>query len=112
MEVNNKTSIYEINKYISQKPPNTQNTAEAGNKASNKEKTENTVQTDPDTIVNLSQASKEAQLIKETISYEPDVREAIVAQFKERIESGNYKINHEAVAGRLVEYYVDELFNS
>ena len=111
MEVNDKTPIYEINKYVPQKA-STSNATGAGKQASNKEKTEKAAQTDPDTIVNLSQSSKEAQLIKETISYEPDVREAIVTQFKERIESGNYKINHEAVAGKIVGSYVDELLNS
>jgi len=109
MEVNDKTSIHEISKFVPQKAANA---VEAGNQASNKEETEKAPQTEPDTIVNLSQASKEAQLIQETISYEPDVREAVVAQFKERIESGNYKINHEEVAGKVVGYYVDELLNS
>ena len=111
MEVHNKTSIYDISKYTPQKASNG-NAVEAGSRAAGKEKSKNPAQTDPDAIVNLSQASKEAQLMEETISYEPEVREAVVAQFKERIESGNYKINHEAVAGRVVGYYVDELLNS
>jgi len=59
--------------------------------------------------VNLSQASKEAQKIKEIIASEPDVREDKVADLKERIESGRYTIDHAKVADKLVNELIDEL---
>ena len=64
---------------------------------------------DQDAVVHLSQTSKEAQLIREVISTEPDVREEKVTELKEKIESGRYEINHEAVANKLVDSFLDEI---
>jgi len=62
-----------------------------------------------DTIVHLSPALKEARMIKEIISSEPDIREDKIADLKERIESGRYQIDHDAVADKLVNHFLDEI---
>jgi len=63
-----------------------------------------------DTIVNLSQASKEAQLTKEIIASQPDIREEKVASIKEKIEAGSYNIDYKAVADKLVDASIEEIF--
>jgi len=62
-----------------------------------------------DTIVHLSTAIKEAQLIKAVISSEPDIREDKVLELKQRIESDKYRIDHEAAADKLVDAFIDEI---
>ena len=59
--------------------------------------------TQQDVIVNFSKASKEVQLAKEVLSSQPDIREERVAEIKAKIKSGTYKIDHEAVASKLVD---------
>jgi len=61
-------------------------------------------------VVQFSKASKEAQLINDVISSEPDVRQDKVADLKAKIESGEYRINHRSVADKLVSDAIDELF--
>jgi negative regulator of flagellin synthesis FlgM len=105
MKIDDKIS-YEINKYLPNSPPNaTEKIDEKG--VSNEQKVEGSA--DQDAIVNLSQASKEAQKIKEILASEPDVREDKVADLKERIESGRYTIDHAKVADKLVNELIDEL---
>ncbi len=109
MKIDDKILNYEISKYLPKSTPNA--TEKIGEKQlSEKQKVEGTERSDQDTIVNLSQASKEAQKIREIISSEPDVREDKVSDLKERIESGKYEIDHKAVADRLVSELIDELF--
>lgn len=109
-EINNNAPIHEITNQI---PQNVKNAGPAENQAYNKEKTgetsPNTAQNATDTVT----LSKESQIIKETISYKPDVREAMVAQYKERIESGAYQIDPQAVAGKIVDQSImEDLLNS
>ena len=106
MKIDDKIINYEINKYLPQSPPNAaEKIDEKG--VSKEQKAEGS--SDQDTIVNLSQASKEAQKIEEIIASEPDVREDKVADLKERIESGRYTIDHAKVADKLVNELIDEL---
>jgi negative regulator of flagellin synthesis FlgM len=56
-----------------------------------------------DVIVNFSKTSKEVHLAKEVIASQPDVREEKVAEIKDKIQSRTYKINHGAVASKLVD---------
>jgi len=106
MKIDDKIINYEINKYLPKSPPNApEKVNEKG--ISDQQKVEGSA--DQDTIVNLSQASKEAQKIKEIIASEPDVREDKVADLKERIESGRYTIDHAKVADKLVDELIDEL---
>ena len=106
MKIDDKMINYEINKYLPNSSPNaTEKVDEKG--VSDEQKVEGSA--DQDAIVNLSQASKEAQKIKEIIASEPDVREDKVADLKERIESGRYTIDHAKVADKLVNELIDEL---
>jgi len=61
-------------------------------------------------LVNFSRESKEAKLIQDVISDEPDVRHDKIAEIKAKIESDNYRINHDAVADNIVDEAIDELF--
>ena len=107
MKIDDKIINYEINKYLPKSPPNA---AEKVNEKAVSDEQKVGGSADQDTIVNLSQASKEAQKIKEIIASELDVREDKVADLKERIESGRYTIDHTKVADKLVDELIDELF--
>jgi len=106
MKIDDKIINYEINKYLPKSPPNAaEKVDEKG--ISDEQRVEGSA--DQDAIVNLSQASKEAQKIREIIASEPDVREDKVADLRERIESGKYTIDHAKVADKLVDELIDEL---
>lgn len=64
---------------------------------------------DEDAVVHLSRASQEAQAIKKFLASLPDVRGDVVAGIREKIEAGTYKINHEAVADKMVDAYMNDL---
>lgn len=108
MEINNKIVNYEISKHLSQ---STQKAAEQiGIKQPVDDK--NVAGADrsaQDAIVNLSPALKEAQVVKEIVASEPDVRAEKVAELKAKIESGEYKIDHQAVANIMVDSFLDEI---
>ena len=106
MKIDDKIINYEINKYLPKSPPNAaEKVDEKG--VSDEQKVEGSA--DQDTIVSLSQASKEARKIREIIASEPDVREDKVADLKSKIESGRYSIDHAEVADKLVNELIDEL---
>lgn len=109
MNINDKMVSCEISKQI---PQSTKGAAEQVEKqqSAGEQKVERTDQSGPDTIVNLSPALKEAQAIKKIVESEPDIREDKVAKMKARIESGNYTIDHQAVADKLVDSFLDEIF--
>ena len=66
-----------------------------------------------DTIVHLSdtsrEATREAQRIKDIIAAAPDVREDRVAELKAKIDSGNYRMDADAVADKLVDAFFEDL---
>ncbi len=106
MKINNKIANYEISQYITKPAPNINEGQQLQNGQKNKEiKPES-----QDTIVNISQASKELRLANETIASAPDVREDKVAEIRDKIESGNYRIDNNAVADKMVGSFIDELF--
>ena len=109
MKIDDKIISYEIDKYIPKSPPNGTEKVE-GKQLSEEKKAEGKERLDQDIVVHLSQASKEAQLIKEIISSEPEVREDRVSALKESINSGKYKIDNEAVADKLVDAFIDDIF--
>ncbi|MBU0986975.1 MAG: flagellar biosynthesis anti-sigma factor FlgM [Proteobacteria bacterium] len=109
MKINDKIINYEISKHLSQSAqPATE--AQGEKQLSENKKVSATDQSGQDAIVNLSPALKEAQIIKEVIASEPDVREEKVAQLKQQIESGRYQVDHMAVADKLVDSFLDEIF--
>jgi negative regulator of flagellin synthesis FlgM len=62
-----------------------------------------------DVIVNFSETSKEVRLAKEVLSSQPDIREEKVAEIKAKIKAGTYRIDHEAVASKLVDDILKEI---
>lgn len=62
-----------------------------------------------DTIVHLSRTSKEVRLAEKIISTEPVVREDKVSVLRAKIESGEYKIDNEAIADKLVDDALEEI---
>ena len=109
MKIDNRIIHYEISKQLPKRPENEIEGME-GKQTSSEPKVEEKNQSGQDTIVNLSTASKEAQTAREVIASEPDVREDKVAELKERIESGNYTIDNKAVADKIVDSFLDEIF--
>ena len=109
MKIDDRILNYEISKQL---PKTTQNTTEIDKEkqVSDQQQVEEKAQSGQDTIVNLSQALKETQLIKEIISSEPDIREDKVSELKQKIESGTYIIDNNAVADKLVDSFIDEIF--
>ncbi len=108
MKIDDKTMTPEISKYVSKTTPNDTQQIEQ-KPSSDEQKTGGVEQSGQDTVVNLSQASKEAQRIREIMLSEPDVREEKVAELKRKIEAGEYKMDHDAVAAKLVDSFIDEI---
>lgn len=109
MKIDDKMLNYEISKHIPKSTPNATEKA-IEKQVTDEQKTDRADQSTQDTVVNLSQASKEAQHIEEIVASEPDVREDKVAELKEKIETGKYEMDNEAVADKLVDAFVDEVF--
>ena len=108
MKINDKIVNYEISKHLSQ---STQKASEqiAAKQPVDDKNVAGAARSAQDTIVNLSPALKEAQVVKEIIASEPDVRAAKVADLKAKIESGEYEIDHQAVADKMVDSFLDEI---
>jgi negative regulator of flagellin synthesis FlgM len=108
MKIDNRIIHYEINKQL---PKPTQNEADGikGAQSQDGQKVQEKGQTPQDTIVNLSTTSKEAQMAKKIVASEPDMRADKVSELKQRIESGNYTVDHKAVADKLVDSFMDEI---
>lgn len=108
MKINDQIINYEINQKL---PKPSQDITEGigGKQSSDDQKVEEKNQAGQDTVVHLSQTSKEVQTVNEIISSEPDVREEKVAELKERIESGNYEVDHKAVADKIVDSFINEI---
>lgn len=109
MKIDDRILNYEIRKQL---PKSTQNATEVNKQKQllDEQQVEEKAESGQDTIVNLSQALKETQLIKEIISSEPDIREDKVSELKQKIESGKYTIDNNAVADKLVDSFIDEIF--
>jgi negative regulator of flagellin synthesis FlgM len=54
----------------------------------------------------ISAKAREFSKAKEAASGAPDVREEKIAELKKRIASGNYQINAEAIANKMVDEHV------
>ncbi len=104
MKIDNGINNYDIAKNVSNKHSNEID----GKKLQEEQKLEN--DKSRDAVVNLSRVSKEVQLAKEVIESAPDIREGKVAAVKEKIESGSYQVDNQAVAEKLVNEFIDDLF--
>jgi len=109
MKIDNRIIHYEISKQTPKRPEN-EIEATGEKQTSNEQKVEEKNLSGQDTIVNLSTASKEVQTAIEIIASEPDVREDKVAELRKRIESDNYTVDNKAVADKIVESFIDEVF--
>lgn len=108
MKIDGRIIHYEISKQL---PNPTQSGIEetGGKPPLDEQKVEEKNQPTQDTIVNLSTASKEAQTVRDVIPSEPNVRENKISELKQEIESGNYHIDHAAVADKIVNSFIDEI---
>lgn len=108
MKIDDKLLNYEVNKYLSQTSPKAAENVDEKPPAEN-QKVEETNRTDQDAIVSISQASREAQQIQGVLETTPEVRADKVSALKEKIESGQYEIDNEAVADKLVDSFINEI---
>lgn len=108
MNINDKVINYDLSKHLAQAAKETAGQTETKKPVENQQ-IERPDQAGQDTIVNLSPALKEAQAIKDVIAAEPDIREDKVAEIKAKIESGTYRIDHQAVADKMVDSFIDEI---
>ena len=109
MKIDNRIIHYEISRQL---PKATQNETDGITAAQSPDgsKIQKNDKAEQDTIVNLSTASKEAQMAKKIVASEPDMRQDKIAELKQRIESGNYAVDHKAVADKMVDSFMDEIF--
>lgn len=56
----------------------------------------------------ISQTGKDYQVAKQIIGRTPDIRETKVNEIKQRMEAGNYHVNIQDVADKLVDEYFSE----
>ena len=108
MKIDDRMNNYEISKQLSKTTQNEMGGIKE-KQLSDEQNVEKKGRPEQDTIVNLSPALKEAQIVKQIISSEPDIREDKVSELKQRIDSGKYTIDHDAVADKLVDSFIDEI---
>ena len=103
MKIDNKLATYELSKQLSN----------ASGSVSDEKQASTDVKSDQkgaqDTIVHLSEASKEVKLAEGIIAETPAVRADKVAEIRSKIESGTYEIDHEKVAAKLIDSNLEEL---
>jgi len=109
MKIDDRLLNYSINQNLPKSVPDEPNKVDE-KQAVESTKTGTKDAVEQEIVVHFSKASKEAQLINDVISSEPDVREDKVAELKAEIESGEYKIHNRAVAEKLVDNAIEELF--
>lgn len=73
-------------------------------------RTAETEKASPDTVVTLSRASREAQIIKDSIEKTQDIRQEKVDQLKQEILNDDYRINPQAIAGKIVSHFTNDFF--
>lgn len=73
------------------------------------DKTSEQAHPEQDAIVRLSDTSREAQKIKEIVTSQPEVRQDRVASLREKVTSGDYALDYEGVADKLVNAFLDDL---
>jgi len=108
MKIDDRMIQYEIGKQL----PNS--TPEEAGKVTKKDVSDVSSPRDSDssrkgTVVHHSSEWREAKRIEEAIAAAPDVREEKVAELKARIESGEYRIDHDAIADKLIDAFLDDL---
>ncbi len=64
-------------------------------------------ETTQDTVVNLSQRSKEIQMVRKAMESQPDVRLEKVQAIKKKIENGTYEIDYHKTAEKMLKAFSD-----
>ena len=64
---------------------------------------------DNETVVQLSQRSKEIRLAQQAIDFEPDIRLEKVQDIAARVQAGTYEIDADKVAEKMVAAFFDDL---
>ena len=106
MKIDSKIATYEIAKNLPNKTP----VAAEGGPSSPQAVPEKADSSPGAAVVHISHASKEAQLAEKVMEAAPEIREAKVAEIKARITAGDYKIDHEEIAAKMIEQDLKELF--
>ena len=109
MEINDNTTIYPIGATLT-KPTFAASERIEKKETLDEQKTEGSGASDEHAVVSISRASREAQLIKETLESEDTVRQDRVSELKDKIDSGKYSVDSEQVASKLVDEWLDEIF--
>ena len=103
MKIDSKIATYEISKQLTNTSPGVSDDKQVpGEVKPEKNATQ-------DSIVHISKASKEVQLAEKVIAETSDIRADKVAQIRAKIESGDYEIDHEKVASKMIDSHLDEL---
>ena len=108
MKIDDRFLSYEISKQLPTSASDSKGKIER-EKLPEEQNIEGKNRSEQDTIVNLSTSLKEAQLINEVSSSEPDIREDKVSALREQVDSGNYRVDPKAVADKLVDAFIDEI---
>jgi len=108
MRIDDKIINYEVTGRMRNLPPGGADRVTRA-KSSAGEKVLAQKQPEGDAVIRLSKTSKEAQRIKELVLSRPDIREDKVASMREKIESGDYVVNCEDVADKLVNAFIEDL---
>ena len=109
MEINDKTTSYPVGASL------TKPTFEAAERIEKKEaqiepEHQGSEESDQHAVVSISRASREAQLIKETLESKDGVTQDRVSELKEKIDSGKYSVDAEKIASKLVDEWMDDVF--
>ena len=108
MKIDDRILGYEIGKQLPTPASDSKEKVERENPPE-EQNIEGKSQSEQDTIVELSPSLKEARLISEVFSSEPDIREDKVAALKEQVDSGTYRVDPKAVADKLVDAFIDKI---
>ena len=107
MKIDDKIMHYETNPYTREPAADTApKAAPAG--GTNGGGTVPVVSPEQDAIVSISSASRETRLAKDIVTATPAVRADRVAALREKIASGAYEINPQAIADKIVDAFLDE----
>lgn len=58
-------------------------------------------------MVQISSIGKDFQTAKAAVAASPDVREDVIAPIKAKLDSGNYKVDAESFADKLMQKYAE-----
>jgi flagellar biosynthesis anti-sigma factor FlgM len=108
MKIDDKIYQYNAIERITQRQNNTTEKIQAPDNESTR--VVSTDKSEQDAVVEISQNSKEAHMIRKIIEAGADIREDKVNSIKEHIEAGKYEIDHQKVASKLVDTFLEETF--